>query len=266
MTTLGIIGGNGMLGSAIARGLLDSGTAPGNLWISSRSGTAGALEGTGVRVTADNDELVAACPVILLSVPPALVDGIGIEAPDALVISVMAGVDVARLKALTGAGRVVRAMSSPAAGRRLAYSPYFCAPGVTAADRKVVAALFGAVGLTDEVPEEAQIDDFTAMTGPVPGFVALFAEAMVRFATERGIAPEVADRAIRQLFLASGQALAEDPEGPGAQVQAMLDYDGTTAAGLRAMIDSPLHAAIRDGLDAASRKAREIGQASSVTT
>ncbi|WP_375690994.1 pyrroline-5-carboxylate reductase family protein [Pseudooceanicola sp. LIPI14-2-Ac024] len=260
MAKLGIIGGNGMLGTAIARGLLDSGMAGGDLWISSRSGRAGPLDDVpGLNVTRDSAELVAACPVVLLSVPPAQADHIGVDAADRLVISVMAGVTLDRIGRITGARRMVRAMSSPAAARRLAYSPFYCGVGVTGADRAAARALFAAVGLTDEVPDEAQIDDFTAMTGPVPGFVALFADAMVQFATDRGIAPEVADRAIRQLFLASGQLLSEEEATPGAQVQAMLDYDGTTAAGLRAMIDSPLTRTIAEGLDAAARKAREIG-------
>src|SRR5690606_14628964 len=139
----------------------------------------------------------------ILAVPPAAAASIAIAAPGRLVISVMAGVSLARLAALTGATPVVRAMSRPAAGQGLAYSPWVAGSGVTARDRGTVRAIFDACGLTDELAEEDQIDQFTAMTGPVPGFVALYADAMIRHATARGIAPEVAERAIRQLFLAS---------------------------------------------------------------
>jgi pyrroline-5-carboxylate reductase len=47
-------------------------------------------------------------------------------------------------------------------------------------DRPVVRALFSACGAADEVPSEDQIDVFTAITGPVAGFVAFFADWMVR--------------------------------------------------------------------------------------
>ncbi|MCV2867880.1 NAD(P)-binding domain-containing protein [Defluviimonas sp. WL0002] len=259
---IGIIGGNGQLGGAIARGMLTAGAvAPENLWISARSGVAPALaDWQGVTVTADNTELAAACDTVVLSVPPALAGKIGISARDRLVISVMAGVTLQRLAALTGAARIVRAMSSPAAARGLAYSPWVASAEVSPEDRATVRSVFEAVGLTDEVPSEDQIDQFTAMTGPVPGFVALFADAMIRHATDRGIAVAVAERAMRQLFLASGTILSEESASPADQVQAMVDYAGTTAAGIVAMRDAGIARAISQGLDAAAARAASIGE------
>ena len=119
--------------------------------------------------------------------------------------------------------------------------------------------LFAACGLTDEISDEAQIDTFTALTGPVPGFVAYFADCMIAYATKRGIEPAIADRAIRQLFRASGTVLAGEGASPGEHVREMIDYAGTTAAGLVAMRGSPIAASIEDGLDAATTKARELG-------
>ncbi|MCV2864137.1 pyrroline-5-carboxylate reductase family protein [Albidovulum sediminicola] len=258
---VGIIGGNGQLGSAIARGMLAAGALkPEDLWISARSGRAPALAAwPGVTVTADNAALAAACDTVILSVPPAQAGAIAIAAPDRLVISVMAGVPLRRLGDLTGAARIVRAMSSPAAERRLAYSPWLATEAVSARDRDCVRAIFGAVGLTDEVTDEDQIDQFTAMTGPVPGFVALFADAMIRHAEARGIAPQVASRAIRQLFLASSTIMDEADASPAEQVRAMVDYAGTTAAGITAMEALGLADVISRGLDAAATRARMIG-------
>ncbi|MEX5729312.1 pyrroline-5-carboxylate reductase [Rhodovulum iodosum] len=266
MARIGIVGGNGALGSAIGAALLAAGVPEGPLWIASRSGTAGPLAGRAVRVTEDAQELAEACDVILLSVPPAEAGRIGVAAPDRLVISVMAGVTHRRLAALTGAARVVRAMSSPAAARGLAYSVWFGGGTLTGADRALVGGLFAACGESDELAEERQIDLFTAMTGPVPGFVAYFADCMQGYATERGVPAPIAERAVRQLFLAAGQSLAGDPEGPAAQVQAMVDYAGSTAAGLTVLRAGPLAAALAEGLDAAAERARALGQASDVST
>jgi pyrroline-5-carboxylate reductase len=258
--TIGIVGGSGALGGAIARALLRQGcVAPERLWISNRSGaSAGFEDWPGVRFTTRNQDLAEACAVVLLSVPPQSASAMEIDAPDRLVVSVMAGVTIARIAQLTGARRVVRAMSSPAADIALAYSPWCASAAVSAEDRDTVRALFAACGLTDEVPNEDQIDHFTALTGPVPGFVAYYADCMVAYAVKRGIDPAIAERALRQLFHASGRVLATSPASPGAEVQAMIDYAGTTAAGLEAMQDSPLAASIERGLEAAYRKARRI--------
>ena len=184
---------------------------------------------------------------------------IGISVPGKLVLSVMAGVDLERIAALTGSDRAVRAMSSPAAELGLAFSPWIGSPGVTAEDKALASRLFGAIGETAEVAGEDQIEVFTAITGPVPGFVAFFAECMSDYAEGHGIAPEVADRATRQLFLSAGRMMAEGKATPRDHVEEMIDYDGTTAAGMRAMRGSSIASEVAAGLDAAVARTRSIG-------
>lgn len=256
MTTLdsiGIVGGSGALGGAIAHGLLRNNfITVRQLWISNRSGNnSGFEEEPGVRFTTHNQELVDACQIVLVAVPPHLAPTLDINAENRLVISVMAGVTLEQIEHQTHAQRVVRAMSNPAAGIGLAYSPWCASAGVTHEDRDWVRTLFEACGLADEVPDEEQIDYFTALTGPVPGFVAYYADCIVGDAVKHGIEPTIAHRAIRQLFHASGVVLAESDASPEEHVHDMITYAGTTAAGLEAMKASPLAASIEEGLQAA---------------
>lgn len=258
---VGIVG-SGMLGRAIALAFLEhQAVSPAELWISNRSGRADGFEAWhGVTCTADNQALADACETIILAVPPTNARSIGIAVGDRLVISVMAGMTIAAVQALTGANRIVRAMSSPAAEYGLAYSPWVAGPGIGDAERATVRLLLGTCGLTDEIADEAHLDFFTAMTGPVPGFVAYLAECMVDAATAEGIPADVADRAVRQLFRASSTVLVESSGTPADHVQQMIDYAGTTAAGLEAMRASPLARSIADGLAAATDMARRIGR------
>lgn len=259
--SIGVIGGSGMLGRAICHALIDRKVvSAANLWISNRSGASEGFEQfPDIRFTTDNERLCEACDTIILSVPPALTSAIGVTCPDRLVISVMAGVSVEQIAQLTGASRVVRAMTSPAAELGLAYSPWLASEAVTAEDRARVTEIFAACGVTDEIDDEDHINHFTAMTGPVPGFVAYYAQCMIDYAAARGIDPAVAERAIRQLFFSAGAMLAHGQASPADHVRQMIDYAGTTAAGLSAMKNSPLAEAIAQGLDAAVEKARRIG-------
>ncbi len=75
---------------------------------------------------------------------------------------------------------------------------------------------------------------------------------------KRGIDPAIADLAMRQLFHASGVVLADSQASPSERVREMIDYAGTTAAGLEAMKASTLAASVEQGLDAAYRKAQNI--------
>jgi len=258
--TIGIVGGSGMLGRALAQAVLQSAfVPPGQFWISNRSGHSDLSElFPGVTVTNKNQELADACDIIVLSVPPTNVEQINLSARDKLAISVMAGVTLHRLHHLTGSNRVIRAMSSPAAKDGLAYSPWCVSADVTETDRKQTTAFFEVCGLSDQVETEAQIDGFTAMTGPVPGFVALFAKAMVDYGIAQGIPESVADRAVRQLFLAAGKMMSEGPMTPADHVEEMIDYAGSTAAGLEAMVNLSVPDRIADGLDASVAWIRAI--------
>lgn len=167
--TFGIVGGTGMLGRAMTTAILDKGVVrPGDFWISNRSGIADiGAAGDGVNVTADNQVLADACDVILLCVPPAHMPALAVDARGKLVMSVMAGVSVASLKRATRTDRVIRAMSSPAAGIGLAYSPWFASGETREIDRARADRLLGACGPSDRVASEAQIECFTALTGSV---------------------------------------------------------------------------------------------------
>ncbi|KEP70933.1 pyrroline-5-carboxylate reductase [Thioclava dalianensis] len=255
--SVGIIG-TGMLGAALARALWQARAQGSALYLSNRSGHLPDLEGFPAdHLLTDPQALADACDVIVLCVPPAAARSIQIQATGKLVISVMAGVPLAEIVRLTQSSRAICAMSSPAAAHALAYSPWFAAPDVTAQDRSRARAIFEACGTTDELETEDHLAHFTALTGPVPGFVAACAAAMADHIRAQGIAPEIADRAIRQLFLGAGQMMAEGPS-PATQVQEMIDYDGTTAAGLRRLQSGPFAREIAAALESAVQKTREI--------
>jgi pyrroline-5-carboxylate reductase len=251
---LGILG-TGALGGAIARAVLDRGVVPPDaLVLANRSGRG---DVPGVRLVTEPQALVNLSDLILLALPPAALPDLQLRAPDLPILSVVAGATVRRLARITGSPRILRAMSNPTAAAGLAFSPVFAAPAATAADRARAARVLGACGVVEFIDDEAQIDVFTALTGPVPGFVAFFARCMVEHATRAGIAPEVADRAVRQLFLASGAALADGPTA-AEHVRAMIDYAGTTAAGLAVLEASDVGEMIHRSLEAAAARARSI--------
>ncbi len=255
---IGIIGGTGWLGAAIAHALLSSNFVdPNALWISNRSGRRDGFEAwPDVRFTTDNQELVDACSTVLLSVLPQDFGGVAVDARGHLVISVMAGAPVEMIARSTGSERIVRALPNAAAEIRLSYTPWFAAPALTAGDKVFVQTLFGTCGRADEVPAEEQIDYFTALTGPGPAFIAFYADAMVQHAARCGVDPEIAERAVKQLFHGAGAMIAASDLSPAQTVRVFVDYAGTTAAGLDAFQASSLSQNIGRGIDAAYQKAK----------
>lgn len=258
--TVGIVGGGGWLGRSIGAALLEKGVLqPADLILSSRSGRVEGFEAwPEVRVTRDNRQLAQRAEVIVLSVRPEQFAAVAIDAADKLVISFMAGVSLASLVERTGSRRVIRAMPNAAAQIGQCYTPWFATAEVTAADKAFTQAMFESCGSADEVASEADLDYLTGLVGSGAAYPALLAEAMLAHALARGLPPHVAMAAVRGVVVGASQLLGRDGMPPADMVQAMLDYRGTTAAGLQAMIDAGFKQAIDAGLEAAEAAAQRM--------
>jgi pyrroline-5-carboxylate reductase len=252
---LGIIGATGWLGSALGCEVLDSGLVRGpDLVLLNRSGARPEYHGrTDVSWASDVADLVARVDVVVLSVRPGDFAGLALRAPGRLVVSFLAGIPMGVL-AGTG-GRIVRAMPNAAAERGRSYTPWLAAPEVTEADRLVVRALLAAIGTEDEVGDERQIDQLTALSGSGAAYPALMAAVMLAQARAAGLPEPVARRAVEAVVCDGAELLRGRIETAPELVETYREYRGTTAAGLDAAERAGFSAAVAAALEAATTKA-----------
>jgi pyrroline-5-carboxylate reductase len=255
---VGIIGGAGWLGSAIAHSLVSSEAVDPERLICSYRSTKPA-EPTGWQWTQDNAELAAASDIIIVSVQPGDWPSLAFEAPEKLVVSVMAGITLADLQQRTGARRLARALPNAAAEVRASYTPIFMKSDMPE-DAVTVCTLFEACGSVDIVTDEDNIDYFTGMSGSGPAFPALLAEAMMGDAIDRGISSDIARRAAMQTLIGAARIFATHETSPAETVKAFVDYDGTTAAAINKMRQRGFATAVRAGLEAAYQKAQALSR------
>jgi pyrroline-5-carboxylate reductase len=253
---IGIIGGNGWLGNAIAQAAVTTRSVdPARLTLSGRSDNRGAAELPGAHWTKDNAELVDRSDIVVLSVRPDQFQGVHIAAHGKLIISVMASVPARDIAEHTGADEVVRALPNAAAAIRQSFTPWYAIPPVSAKNKQLVQALFEACGEAAEVPLEAHIDYCVGMTGSGAAFPALLAQAMIAHAVAQGLPPTFASRAAKGVVAGASQLLTGENGDPAQIVQAMIDYRGTTAAALQTMMDRGFTESVAAGLEAAAAKA-----------
>ncbi|RUM22135.1 pyrroline-5-carboxylate reductase [Rhizobium vallis] len=258
---IGIIGGGGWLGGAIAGSILDSGLVdPQNLALSYRRERPSRFPNA--FWTADSQELANRSDVILLSVRPDDWRPLAVDASGKLVISVMAGIRVTALCERHKTSRVVRALPNAAAEVAKSYTPWIGASGITEEDRAIVRTIFETCGTQDEVARESDIDYLTGLSGSGPAFPALLAAAMMRDAVAHGLPAEVARRAVNTVISGAGRLLERRDECPDDVVQAFLDYRGTTATAIENMRAAGFEASVADGLSAAFKKSVSMGEAS----
>ncbi|MFT3975183.1 MAG: pyrroline-5-carboxylate reductase dimerization domain-containing protein [Amaricoccus sp.] len=253
---IGIVGGNGWIGGALARALVAAGLPAARLTLSCRSVPPGWLPDA--RWTHDNQALADASDVIVLSVRPQDWGTVALSAADKLVVSVMAGIPLADIATAVVSARVVRALPNAAADVGAAYTPWCASAAVTEADRAVVQRLFGTCGTGDEVPREVDIDYMTGCSGTGPAYPALLAAALIADAVAHGLPEAVARRAAVGILVGTGRLFERSGEDPADTVAAFVDYRGVTAAAIEAMRAAGFDAAVSAGLAAALVKSEAL--------
>ncbi|WP_260961458.1 pyrroline-5-carboxylate reductase family protein [Pseudomonas citri] len=253
--TLGIIGGTGWLGGAIAQAVLAKALLPaGNLIISNRSGSH-PLAQQGVRLVTDNQALVEHCDVIVIAVRPEHFASLGIDATGKTVISLMAGITARAIATQTSASRVVRAMPNAAVEIGQSFTPWFCLGETDAQTRDLVQRLFESVGTAAEVQEESFIDYLSALSGTGPAFPALLMTALSNQAMAAGIPADIAQLAAKNVVVNSSQLLAHHDAQQ--MIDALVAYRGVTAAALQVMTQGHFEGQIGKALQAGAAVARK---------
>jgi pyrroline-5-carboxylate reductase len=261
MTRLALVGG-GRMGEALLAGLLAGGWAePDELAVVEKVGDrrdALAAAFPGVTVAADP----VASEGVVLAVKPADVPSVCAAVSAAgtgRVLSIAAGVPLARLEAALGRGLpVVRAMPNTPA--LVGAGAAAIAAGSAAGDDDLAWAegILGAVGTVVRVPEPL-LDAVTGLSGSGPAYVFLMVEALTEAGVLVGLPRDVSAALVTQTILGSARLLAESGDGPEALRAAVTSPGGTTAAGLRALETAGFRAALLDAVAAATARSKELG-------
>jgi pyrroline-5-carboxylate reductase len=259
---LGFIGA-GKMASALAGGVIRGGA-----WESSSIAVADAHRASaevwgrewGVRVCADNRELVEVSEVVLLCVKPGDVVGAlsGLDLRGRLVVSVVAGLTVSELQRIAGAGaRVVRVMPNTPALVGKGAAAYSGGEGLEAADFECVEKLFCSVGEVVRV-KEGLMDVVTGLSGSGPAYVYTVIEALADGGVLMGLPRELALRLAAQTVAGAAEMVLSTGEHPAVLRDRVASPGGTTIAGIEALEKGGIRAALMGAVRVASERSRNL--------
>ncbi len=235
---MGLIGA-GNMGTGLIRGALDAEIVSGQqvAFYDPDPGRQKAVATLLGHAAADsNQKVVESAQVVVVAVKPQIIASVLSPlqeqfSSDQLVISIAAGVPLARLAELCGPDvALVRVMPNILCTLGEGAAAYSTDTKVSAEQRAFVEALFGAVGTVAYVDEEL-LDAVTGLSGSGPAFVALFVEALIL-----------------------------EGRHPADLKQAVTSPGGTTAAGLRVLERCGLRSAAIEAVVAAARRSEQLGQ------
>jgi len=265
--TIGFIGA-GQMARALAQGFIAAGLAAGRQIIHCDPVEAAsqdfAQKVTGSGRAASNSDVVRQANIIFLAVKPqnmpaVFADAGGKIGPEKLVVSIAAGIPLARLCEGLKTNRVVRVMPNTPALIGKGASAYALGSGATAADGQLVGQLMGAVGQAFQVDEKL-LDAVTGLSGSGPAYVYVMIEALSDGGVRMGLPRDVATALAAQTVRGAAEMVLTTGEHPGVLKDKVASPGGTTIAGLAALEDRGLRAALIAAVEAATRRSQELGK------
>ncbi len=257
--------GAGMMGEALARGLLEAGWAPDELVLADiREDRLAELAKTlGVTTTPDPLEAATDADGTILAVKPQDATGALERIAGAIggggLVSIVAGLRTSSIEEKLGARpSVVRAMPNTPA--RVGSGVTALTPGryATDATKELAGTVFSSVGPVVWLDED-KLDAVTALSGSGPAYVFLVAEALVEAGVSQGLPRDVAETLTFATIEGAGRMLRETGEPPAVLRAQVTSPGGTTAAALTVLEAAAVRAAFAEAVRAAHDRSRELG-------
>lgn len=226
------------------------------------------LAALGVNVTADNAQIVAHADRIVLAVKPQmlaqLADALAkIDAAKQSIISIMAGIRIAKIQQLTAPGneaaRICRIMPNTPLMIGHGMSAVCAGLGATQPDVDFAVKLFASSGKA-VIVDESRMDAVTAVSGSGPAYVFYLAEAMTEAATKLGLAPEIARTLVQQTITGAAALMQQSEHEPAELRRRVTSPGGTTQAAIKHFDTCKVRASIVEALGKAEARSKELGK------
>ena len=261
-TTIWLVGCGNMAGAMLRRWVASGTIDPGHVTVIDPGSP---VVPDGVRHLAEPPEgplpdavMLGVKPQVLDTIAPALAPRI---AGVPLLLSILAGIEIASLAARFAAGAIVRVMPNlPVALGQGAVALYGVDPGGDAG--KAVTALMAPLGLVEWIGDERLLDAVTALSGSGPSFVYRFIDALAAAGAALGLPADQALRLATATVEGAAMLAADAAESPAGLADRVASKGGSTREGLNVLDrDDALVRLLTETLAAARDRNVELGAA-----
>ena len=260
--------GAGKMATALARGWLRAGLVTRENVLASDPLLAARDEfqkETSTNAVIDNADVVAGSDVLVLAVKPQSMPELLKEIRSFvtkrhLTISIAAGITLHQLAEGLGAERrLIRVMPNTPCLIGASAAGFSAGAHASADDVHLVHRLLNAVGLACQVPETL-LDAVTGLSGSGPAFVYVIIEALSDGGVRMGLPRDVATALAAQTVAGAARMVLETGTHPGQLKDHVTSPGGTTIAGLHALEQGGLRAALINAVQAATLRSTELGK------
>lgn len=217
-----------------------------------------------IQTTTDNAAAVKGRQVIVLSIKPQLIGEVlaeikGHVPPEALVLSIVAGVTIGRIESGLGHKAIVRVMPNTPARIGCGMSVWIRTDDTTDVQGNQARTILKALGEEHEVEHEYFLDMATALSGTGPAYVFLFMEAMIDAGVHLGFSRRVSEQLVLQTMEGSVAFARQFQRHPAELRNMVTSPGGTTAEALYQMEKGGFRTVLSKAIWAAYQKSRYLG-------
>lgn len=220
------------------------------------------LEEKDVHVTEDNQAAIRDADIVVFAVKPqvlaSVLQPLKGQFEGKLVISIVAGAEIATISTLLDTDRVVRVMPNTPALVQTGAHGLYAHDAVDSKDRELASQVLAATGLTIWVNSEAQIDAVTAVSGSGPAYFFYMMESMIRAGKNLGLDEKVATALTLQTALGAAQMAITSSNTPAELRKNVTSPNGTTQAALEVFDRAQVSQNIQAALAAAKTRSQEL--------
>ena len=219
----------------------------------------------GVDVVGANRAATKDADAVMLTIKPQSLASVAHDLRGSLnreqvVVSILAGPTVARLRHELGHDLLARAMPNTPARIGAGMTIWLSTPMVSDEQNATVAAVLSAMGHVVRVDNEDAVDMATALSGSGPAYIFLVMEALIDAGVHMGFSRRIAEELVLQTMLGSVLYAKESDKHPAELRNMVTSPGGASAAAIYQMEKGSLRTVISRAVWAAYQRTVELGQ------
>ncbi len=217
-----------------------------------------------VDIFTDNGLAVKDADLVILAIKPQRFSQVskvikGKMNPDALVISIIAGISLDRIKDELDHEFCIRAMPNTPARIGQGITVWAATGQTNDKQKEIARELFQRLGEEIYVEDEAYLNMATALSGTGPAYVYLFMEAMIDAGVHMGFPRRIAEQLVVKTIQGSVEFYRENQQHPAKLRNDVTSPGGTSAEALYYLEKAGFRTAISRAVWAAYERSKELG-------
>ena len=177
-----------------------------------------------------------------------------------VVLSIMAGITIAKIQENLGHPSIIRAMPNTPAMLGQGMTAFVSAEGIDTKTILKIENLINSTGRAIYLDSEELIDGVTGLSGSGPAYFYYIVKAMVQAGEEMGFDQKMASMLVKQTLLGAYHLMQTSDKSLDELIQAVASKGGTTEAALRTFEESGVADGLKKGIIAAKDRAKELNK------